>query len=127
MKTQLYYPHVEIKAIGLVIALSSAFLFSLKAQESTLGSFTAGSYAPNNSLTGATNDSVTEAGNAQLAAELKSMMSSGSYWSNDEVNQNENLTEMLGDWMKNGLYWKESQKNTDDDFSAEPIAANDGE
>ena len=131
MKTQLYFPHVEIKAIALLIALSFASLFTLKAQElptqSTLASFTASVYAPDNSLIGITSDSLAEKGNTGLAKELKSMMNSGSYWSNEDAVQNENLTKVLADWMKIGLYWEENQKNADNDFYAEPIAVNDGE
>lgn len=131
MKTQLYYLHVEIKAIALLIALSFAFLFTLKAQElptkSTLDSFTANIYTPTNSLMGITSDSLTEKGNNELVTELKSMMSSGSYWCSDDTEQKENLTEMLANWMKNGLYWEENQKNADNDFYAEPIAVNNGE
>lgn len=131
MKTQLYFPHAEIKAIVLLMALSFASLFTLKAQQlptqSTLDSFTASIYTPNNSLMGITSDSIPEAGNTGLLKELKSMMSSGSYWCNDDTDQNENLTEMLVDWMKNGLYWEENQKKADSDFYADPIAVNDGE
>jgi hypothetical protein len=79
MKTQLYYPHVETKAIALLMALTFAFLFSLKAQDlptqSTSDNFTGGMNAPSNSLVEITSDSLTETGNARLVAELKSMMS----------------------------------------------------
>lgn len=131
MKTQIYFPQAEFKATALTMVLSVAFLFSLKAQEQPTqmvpDSYKLGVFLSNNSLVGTNNDSVAETGNAKLAQELKLMMSSGSYWSNEEGDERENLREILAQWMKNGLYWKENQTNTDDVINAEPIAVNQGE
>ena len=114
MKTIAYNPQKEIKTIIVLMVLTFAFVLA-KAQDlptqPTLESFTASISAPGNTLIG-TNDSQAPASSDDLAAELDSMMSSGSYWNtaNDTQSSEDNLTQMLDDWMKNGQYWEENQK-----------------
>jgi hypothetical protein len=116
MKTTAYTQAEEVKAIILLVVLTLAFLVS-KAQndlptQPTLESFTASINNPEYGLM-AVGDS--DAGNAegQLLTDLKTMMSNGAYWSDDN-NENEfeeqHLSQMLTDWMQNGLYWEENQQ-----------------